>query len=388
MALIGLIYSKHPGSVMALANLLLFTIIPVFLIGPVAGVYVDRWDRKRVMIVSDILRGVLVLLIPLCVMIDLMLPVYVVIFIMFSATRFFLPSKMALIPKIVSGEQLLVANSLANTTRMLATIFGFALAGFIVQRAGHMYGFYLDSISYFVSALLISRMVLTKRNAAEKGSIREAREVLEVSIRRHLWTEIKEGFRHMVEQDRMKTVTGIVFLLMAGTGSVFCVIIVFVQEAFGTVTEDLGILGVFLGGGLLAGTVLFGKFGQSLSRVRTMFASLSLSGFCVILFAVAARVEPVLLLGASLIFVLGAAAAPILTCVNTLMHTLVPDEARGRIFSSMEVVIHLAFLLFMFLTAYLAIYIDKFYILLGCGSVFIATGVTGYATIRLREIRR
>jgi hypothetical protein len=70
------------------------------------------------------------------------------------------------------------------------------------------------------------------------------------------------------------------------------------------------------------------------------------------------------------------------------MHTLVPDEARGRIFSSMEVVIHLAFLLFMLLTAYLAIYIDKFYILLGCGSVFIATGVTGYATIRLREIRR
>ncbi|MDP8298688.1 MAG: MFS transporter [Candidatus Tantalella remota] len=384
MALIALIYSKHPGSVMALANLLMFTIIPVFLIGPVAGVYVDRWDRRRVMIISDLLRGVLVLLIPLCVMFSLMLPVYVVIFIMFSATRFFLPSKMALIPAIVSREQLLVANSLANTTRMLATIFGFALAGFLVQRVGHMWGFYLDSLSYFISAILISRMVLKGRGVSAKDTIAEAREVIEGSIRRHLWAEIKEGFRHMVEQDRMKAVTGIVFLLMAGTGAVFCVIIVFVQEAFGTVTADLGILGVFLGGGLLAGTVLFGKFGQALSRMRTMFGSLSLCGFCLILFVVTAKTHPILFLGAFLIFVLGAAAAPILTCVNTLMHSLVPDEARGRIFSSMEVVIHLAFLLFMLLTAYLAVYIDKFYILLGCGIVFIITGAAGYVTIRVK----
>ena len=64
LALIALVYKKAPGSTIQLAKLLFFIVIPVFAIGPIAGVYVDRWDRKRVMIVSDILRGILVLSIP------------------------------------------------------------------------------------------------------------------------------------------------------------------------------------------------------------------------------------------------------------------------------------------------------------------------------------
>jgi len=114
MALIALVYSKSPNSVMALAKLLFFIIIPVFVIGPVAGVYVDRWDRKKVMIISDLLRGVLVLTVPVFVYFNLMAPVYFMVFIIFSASRFFIPSKMAFIPEIVSKEKLLVANSLSN----------------------------------------------------------------------------------------------------------------------------------------------------------------------------------------------------------------------------------------------------------------------------------
>ena len=61
MALLALVYSKSPGSVMAVANLLFFIIIPVFAIGPLAGVYIDRWDRKKIMVISDIVRGILIL---------------------------------------------------------------------------------------------------------------------------------------------------------------------------------------------------------------------------------------------------------------------------------------------------------------------------------------
>ena len=65
MALIALVYQKSPGSTIELAKLALFIIIPVFIIGPIAGAYVDRWNRKHIMIVSDLLRGLLVLFIPL-----------------------------------------------------------------------------------------------------------------------------------------------------------------------------------------------------------------------------------------------------------------------------------------------------------------------------------
>ena len=81
MALIGLVYMKAPGSTMQLAKVLSFTILPIFLIGPVAGVYVDRWDRRRTMFVSDFLRAALVFLIVLAIALKWpMITIYILIF--------------------------------------------------------------------------------------------------------------------------------------------------------------------------------------------------------------------------------------------------------------------------------------------------------------------
>ncbi|MFH1798568.1 MAG: MFS transporter [Candidatus Omnitrophota bacterium] len=377
MALISLVYSKYPGSVMALAKLLFFIVVPVFVIGPVAGAYVDRWDRKKVMIISDIFRGILVLIIPVFVSLNMMPAVYIAVFLIFSATRFFLPSKMALIPAIVSREKLLIANSLSNTTRMIATVFGLALAGFIVKWVGYIWGFYLDGVSYFISAGLIA--LITPKREIKKISedIRVTKEALKGSLRKNLWKEIIEGFGYIFKNDKMKVVTIAVFLLMAGIGSLFCVIIVFVQEAFGSVTEDLGALGIFLGVGLLAGTMLYGKFGQKYSKLKAMFTCFIFCGIGINLFALYSNENPVLLGGGVLLLIVGVFAAPILTCVSTYMHTLIPDEARGRLFSSMEAVIHLAFLFFMFLTAYFSKFVPKLSILLACGGLFALFGIGG-----------
>jgi DHA3 family macrolide efflux protein-like MFS transporter len=378
MALIALVYSKNPGSVMALANLLFFIVVPVFVIGPVAGVYVDRWDRKRVMIISDIIRGILILLVPIFIFIDMMAPIYVVVFLIFSATRFFLPSKLAFIPDIVSEDKLLVANSLSNTTRMIATILGFALAGFIVKWIGYMWGFYLDGISYFVSAALIAFITPREKLVNVREDIYLTRDLIEKSIRRNVWQEIVEGFGHMVKKDKMKMVTSTFFLLMAGAGSIFCIIIVFIQQAFGSVTEDLGIFGVFLGMGLFMGTMLYGKYGQKFSKMKAINAGLVLCGIGICAFALYAGGEsPTIFAGGVLLMLVGMAAAPVLTCANTLIHLSVPDEVRGRIFSSMEAVVHLAFLAFMFLTAYLSKFLSNFTILLASGIIFAFFGAAG-----------
>lgn len=385
MALISLVYSKNPGSVMALAKLLFFIVVPVFVIGPVAGAYVDRWNRKKVMIISDIFRGLLVLFIPVFVHMNMMPAVYVTVFLMFSATRFFLPSKMALIPAIVSKEKLMIANSLSNTTRMIATVFGLALAGFIVKWVGYIWGFYLDSVSYFISAMLIT--VITPKQVIKKigEDIYITKEAIKVSIRKSIWKEIVEGFSYVLKRNKMKVVTSAVFLFMAGVGSIFCVIIVFVQEAFGSVTEDLGTLGIFLGIGLFAGTIVYGKIGQKYSKLKAMFTCFVCCGICISLFALYSDKNPVLLGGGLLIMFVGIFGAPILTCVNTYMQTLVPDEARGRLFSSMEAVIHLAFLFFMFLTAYFSKFVSNLNILLICGCLFAIFGIIGQILTRKQE---
>ncbi|MFH1846125.1 MAG: MFS transporter [Candidatus Omnitrophota bacterium] len=383
MALISLVYSKNPGSAIALAKLLFFIVIPVFVVGPIAGVYVDRWDRKTVMINSDILRGLFVLAIPLFVYLNMMPVVYILVFLIFSATRFFIPSKMALIPAIVSQDKLVVANSLSNTTRMIATILGFAAAGFIVKWIGYMWGFYLDSISYFLSAGMIAIIAPIRRIKNVKEDILLTRSVIKKAIRRNLWVEIAEGFGYMFARNKMKIVTATFFLLMAGVGSIFCIIIVFIQESFGSITEALGSFGVFLGAGLFLGTVLFGKFGQKANKVQTIFLGFTLCGVGISCFAVYANNTPIFILGGTLILLIGTVAAPILTCSNTLIHMLIPDQVRGRIFSSMEAVIHLAFLFFMALTAYLSKYLSNFVILLASGIFFMLCGLIGQIWVRL-----
>src|SRR5512135_719730 len=102
MALLALIYRFAPGSTSQVARLMVFTILPVFLVGPIAGVYVDRWDHRRTMIVCDILRGFLVLLIPFYLMrFHSMAPIYAVVFLAFCISRFYVPAKMSIIPDLV-----------------------------------------------------------------------------------------------------------------------------------------------------------------------------------------------------------------------------------------------------------------------------------------------
>lgn len=382
MALISLVYHLKPGSVMALANILLFTIIPVFVIGPVAGVYVDRWDRKTVMVISDVLRGLMVLLIPLCVWLKMMPIVYVLVFLMFSATRFFLPSKMAFIPEIVDKDKIMVANSLSNTTRMIATVLGFALAGFIVNRVGFMAGFYLDSLSFFISGALIASITAPDKIKDVRKDIEITKDLIDKSLRRNVWHEILEGFGYMFTKTRMKIVTSAMFFVMAGAGSVFCVIIVFVQKSFGSVTEDLGVLGVFLGVGLFLGTVLYGKFGQALSKVRTIFVSITAAGLFVGLFALSVNYHPTLMTAGIIATAIGASAGPVFVCAATLIHTLVPDDARGRIFSSMEIVMHIAFIVFMFATAEISKVTSNFSILMASAAAFTILGTAGQIAAR------
>ena len=379
MALVALVYQSNPGSEVALAKLISFTIIPVFIIGPLAGVWVDRFNRKSIMVVSDILRGILVLSIPMFVMAKQILLVYLVIFLIFSISRFFIPSRMALIPDLVSKDKLLVANTLQDTTHMIGNVIGLMVAGVIVniKYVGAIGGFYIDAASFFVSAFLIG-MIVQKRLPVELDEdVKETKEVFGKAIRRSFFHEIKEGVGYLIKYSNMRFVIAVFALLMAGIGTISCVIIVFVQDAFGTATRDIGFLGVFLVAGLFLGTVLYGRFGQKIRKRKMVLWSFVAAGISIILFTLLVGKYPLIIVAGIAAGMIGAAVSPIMVSTNTLTQETIPPEARGRIFSSLEVVIHLAFLVFMFLAAYMAKYVDRFWILVMTGAVFSISGLGG-----------
>jgi len=379
MALVALVYQRNPGSEIALAKLISFTIIPVFVIGPIAGVWVDRLNRKNVMVMSDILRGCLVLSIPFFIGINHILPVYLAVFLAFSISRFFIPSKMAIIPDIVSRDKLLIANTLSDTTHMLGNVIGLVVAGMIVniKSIGAIGGFYIDGITFFVSALLIAMIAHVRSIKEAKESLVKTTEALGNSIRKSIFSDIVDGMKTISAHADMRFIVGVFFLLMAGLGAISCVIIVFIQNAFGNSTKDLGLLGMFLAGGLFAGTIFYGRFGQKINKRKVIFLSFIASGISVILFTVSVSRFPSLFLAGAIAAILGMSASPIMISANTLTHESIPQALRGRVFSSLEAVIHLAFLVFMFAAAYAAKYVDRSWVLLLTGGVFCVSGVLG-----------
>src|SRR3989338_2053910 len=375
MALIGFIAQRSPGNTLQLATLLSFTILPVFVVGPIAGVYVDRWDRRKTMFVCDFLRGLLVLLIPLYI-IDAkisLLPLYCVVFLLFSIGRFFVPAKLAIVPELVPKEQLLLVNS----TGMIAATVGFGIGGMVVALLGVKGGFYLDGVSFFLSSLLIFSIRLKPKHNI--GLIKLGKEIARL-FKKSIFAEIKEGIKYLLEQKEMRVIIDILFLLWAALGAVYVVMIVFVQESLGSGTLDLGFLIMFLGAGLLSGSLLYGRFGKSDNCFKSIFSSLFSSGLALSAFALILRYSPHFSTAALLAFIFGLALAPILTATNTLIHDLSSKEMLGKVFSSVEVVMHLAFLLFMFLGSILVEFkfIGRQGLLIGVGVVFALIGLMGY----------
>lgn len=379
MALVALVYQRTPGSAIALAKLISFTIIPVFLIGPIAGAWVDRLNKRNVMIISDLLRGILVFTIPFFIIHNQILPIYLVVFITFSISRFFIPSKMAIIPDIVSKDKLLVANTLADTTHMLGNVMGLVVAGILVniKYIGAIGGFYIDAASFFISASLITMMAQKEFVMRVREDLKVTKEALGSSIRKSIFEEIKEGIKYLKKYSQMHFIVYVFFLLMAGLGAISCVIIVFIQESFRTATLDLGLIGMFSVGGLLLGTLFYGRFGQRIEKRRAILSSFVTTGISVILFAFFVKKYPNILVSGLLSGLIGMTASPIMVSVNTMTHETMPEEARGRTFSSLEAVIHLAFLIFMFLAAYAAKYVERFWIVIAVGALFSLCGLMG-----------
>lgn len=373
MALIGFAYSKKSyGSPSEIFKILLFTIIPVFLIGPIAGVYVDRWDRRRTMYVSDFLRMALVCVIPLFLFyVKNLAAAYSLIFAVFCIARFFLPAKLSIIPDLVERKDLLIANSLVNITGMIAFIVGSGISGVLVERVGAERGFYLDGLSFFISASLI--FFISKRNASPVNLIKIGGDIMEV-IKKSVASEIKEGAMYFVNQREIRLTAVILFIISSALGVVSVVSIVFVQNTLHSATKDLGLLIMFLGLGLFCGSVAYGRFGERFSQYKIIFASFILSGIMLIVFAYGLERNPHFIPAALLSFFLGLFASPILIASNTIIHKASDDEMRGKIFSSLEIVMHLGFLLFMYISSILAERFSHVLILVIIGCIFCVLG--------------
>lgn len=362
MALLAMIafYADRYGwqSSRAISYLSVIVALPVVLFGPLAGILVDLWDRRKVMVVCDSLRTILVLAVPLVAIATANLYlIYALAFLVFLCGLFFNTARMSIIPNLVGSDHLLGANSFMNFVGRVATFLGMFLGGLIVDwkwwahlgiKPAWTAGFYIDALSYLVSviALLIIFGRLGKKWHQSIMARRQGEEVkLFLSQQARMIHEVREAFNLVKGQPSVLFVYCSVFMMVILGAAVFVLYIPIIQGAkelgagLGLGTQGVGFVGAIGSVGLVLSSMGYGLLGHKLKKHIVMLTSFLVLGLVGAGLAVSKSFAPV----APLVFIAGLALSPVYIGMDTLLHESVPEAARGRIFSTRDWLLHLAF---------------------------------------------
>lgn len=347
------------GSVAAVATTAIAVALPTLLFGMLAGAYVDRWNRKTVMIVSDLFRTSFVLLFLFVTTPDRMWMLYTVAFIQASLSTFFTPAKSAFLPRIVPEDKLLSANSVSQMTQIVFGLIGTAVAGVIAATFDTLaLAYILDAATFLVSLTAIAMIGASGRpeRTAEPT---------------HLLADVRVGIATAVRSPVLLGVMIGAAIVMFGLGAVnvllipFIVDVLAVPETWFAAIEASQVASMVLAAGIVA--VLAAKL-----RPTTLI-TVGLLGIGASVAAVALVQAPSHLMLA--LFVVGWFITPLQASVSTLVQTEVDDEVRGRSGAALNTVVTAASVASMALAGAAVG-------LLGVRGVFVAAGaIAGLAAV-------
>jgi MFS family permease len=314
---------------LVVSGVMLSRAIPAMLAGPLAGVVLDRLDRKRVMIASDLIRAVVAAGFILTVHRSDTWLVYLLSALLMVASPFFTAGRAAILPAIASKDELHTANSLTQTTQWINLTIGTLLGGVSVAQFGYEWAFGANALSFLISALCISRLFLAGRSFRA-----ERRALTEVEVVRP-WHEYKEGLRYMRSHPLILGISLVGVGWATGGGAAQVLFSVFGELVFHRGPEGLGFIWSAAGVGLLCGGAAAYQLGRRISfeaYKRTIAICYVIHGGSYIVFSEMRS------FGWALVFIgLSRAAVGVSSVLNMsqlLRH--VSDSFRGRVFATNE----------------------------------------------------
>jgi MFS family permease len=300
--------------------------VPLLLLGPFSGVFVDRWNRKTTMVVADVLRAGLVLLFPLARNVE---TIFLITLAFNVVSTFFTPAKNSIIPQVVGQDQLLPANSLSSTTQNMAMVVGPAVGGIIIATGGIATAFYLNCATFLISALAIASM---RASGAPQGAPSRSEGVLH---------ELREGLDFVAARGTVRAAMLLEVGLMVGWGSINVLAIVIAERVLNGGSTEFGLLLTAVGIGSVAGALMAGSAGG-----RIGLGALFPAGFGVVGLGIGfLAASQVLVAASAAYFLAGVGRTLVEVAATTTYQKAVPDNLRGRIFALRHMVTHLAILL-------------------------------------------
>ncbi len=319
--------TTHSGLVVT--GIMLSRAIPAVMAGPVAGVLLDRLDRKRVMIASDLVRAVVALGFILATPRHDTWLLYLLSALLMFASPFFTSGRSSILPTIANKEELHTANSLTQTTQWMTLTIGSLLGGTTIGPFGYKWAFAFNALSFLFSAACISRL------RVERGSFRVERTALAEDKVVRPWHEYTEGLRYMRASPLILGLALVGIGWASGGGAAQILFSLFGELVFNRGPAGIGYLWGAAGIGLLVGGTFAHWLGKRLSfdaYKRTISICYVIHGGSYVIFSQMRDFQMALLFLA--ISRAAVAVSSVLNMSQLLRH--VSNEFRGRVFATME----------------------------------------------------
>lgn len=319
VALVWWVYGET-GSPVLLAAVSIAAAIPRVLLGPFAGAYVDRWDRRRIMLVVDALSGTATALIAALLFLDSLQVWHLYAFgvVLGVGATFHFTALLASVPNIVHVNQLSRANSMTQISQSASLVLGPAMGGILIAVVGVGTTFVVDAFTFFfASATLVVVAFPSPRSPADKA----------------ITEDIRVGFGFLRRHPALLTLLGLFGLTNFFIVPLAILMPVVTVTIFGLGPEGLGAFQATLGGGLLAGGLLFAAVRLRRHFGLNIIAAIAGFGSAYVLFGW----SNLLLLSLAALAAMGLAVSLAGISSSTVFQREVPLDLQGRVFSARAV---------------------------------------------------
>lgn len=369
--------------------------IPAIMFTALAGVFIDRWNKKYTLITTNILRGLIILLLPYF---DTSLAgIYVIAFGVSTVTQFFVPAEASCIPMLVKKKHLISANSLFTTTMMGSVIFGFVLGDPLINMFGIKYVHYAITGLFIISALCLIGVV-------EKKEEHEHHKVM-----KEFFEEFKEGISYIKSSPIVLNAMLKLAVLFSAIVAL-CILCISISTQWLYADARIGAqkfayIVAYSGLGMVVGAFLVGKFWRAKSKFLLIFIGFTVIGFSLLLLTFTGLLPDKLLFTVNetniygfvlkafdltmrmgytylIATIIGFGSALVAIPVQTILQSSIPERMRGKVFGVQFTLLSTSSTLPVVIVAFGADTIGLVYMLTLIGLPLLIFGLMGLYRVR------
>lgn len=351
-----LVYRLTDGSALSVGLMLMASAAPSLLVGLIAGVIVDRYDRRRIMIAADVLRAILVCFIPFLVPYGIAW-LYIIVFLINTIGQFFDPAWESVLPEVAPDEELAAANSLMAISTFGSTAIGFAASGLIAGSTSIDYAFYLNAAAYLFSATCILLLKVKKLDISEKTSVKV------------IFTNLKDGIGYLTHSPALRSIFLLAVPVAISFGLSNSLLLPFAERALNATTFEYGLQEGLTSVGFVIASLLVAGYLSRWREGQWMVVGLFGMAMASVVYSLLHSV----ILAIAVQMISGFMNAPYSIARRLLVQRNTTTEVRGRVTSAFFVASNAFFLVGMF-AAGLADLIDVRWLYLAGGLLTIVCG--------------